>query len=147
MNFREQALKNRYRLLVSLSYHWRHQKNKGQAELAELLTTVAIEQGYSDSRKAPPGNTINTWIKKRECPAWSVKAAVKLLLEFPGYVPNTEDEAKALGLVLAEIHTEATTPGDFDPIVPEHMKDALTESLLGEAIQHRKLAIGKKEGE
>ena len=111
-----------------------------------MLTRTAIEQGYTEPRKAPAGNTINTWIKKRECPAWSVKAATKLLLDFKDYLPNTDDESRALGLALAEVFPHSKVPADFDQILPEHLKGILTESLLEDAIRNRKLAVGKKEG-
>lgn len=137
MNFRDNALKNRYRLLVSLSYLRRHDQGQGQSDLAKELTALAIEQGYTQPRKAPPGNMINTWIKKREAPAWAVKAAGQLLLKTPNYQPQSNDEAEAFSLVLAE-----TLPADsletFIQLIPDTLKVTL-EGTLTNAFEVKKV--------
>lgn len=141
MNFRENALKNRYRLLVSLSYYWRHHENKGQADLSRILTNRAIVEGFCGDRKVPPGNMINTWVKKREVPAWAVKSAVLLLLDNAEYTPNTADEADALLLTLAELHPELTDSKELRSLLPSAISAQVNEQALALAMEHRKFKV------
>ena len=49
------------------------------ANAAVLLTTVAVERGFSDPRRPPPGSAHEQWASVAKAPLWVVQAAATWL--------------------------------------------------------------------
>ena len=138
MTFRQTALDNRHQLLLSLSYFRRTQNGMGHADLAEEITQVAIMNGFTEQRTPPKGNTLNSWIRNREVPAWALKASSLLLLDIPEYQPKSDEESKALALTLAEAYPLINTPDELVAILANVASKGCVR-YLEEAFQVRKV--------
>lgn len=136
MDFRQAALKNRYRLLLSLS-HFRKRDGSGPAQTIAELTQNAIQWGYVEKRETPKGSLLETWIKKQESPAWATKAAARMLITTINYRPQDELESQALALALAEAlpdHTEE----QLYALIPADLQSHVDQRLLAQACASRK---------
>ena len=49
------------------------------AETAALLVAFAVEQGFTDPRRPPPGAALERWATAAKAPLWAVKAAASWL--------------------------------------------------------------------
>lgn len=136
MDFRQAALKNRYRLLLSLS-HFRKRDGSGPAQTIAELTQNAIQWGYVEKRETPKGSLLETWIKKQEAPAWSTKTAARMLLTTINYVPQDKFESHALALALAEALPDQSA-NQLYSLIPVDLQGHVTLDLLSLACSARK---------
>jgi hypothetical protein len=65
----------RRRVISAFRFHSR----RSPAEAAVLLTTFAIEQGFSEHRRPPPGSALQQWATVAKAPLWAVQAAAAWL--------------------------------------------------------------------
>lgn len=133
LTFRDFALQERYKLLLSLSY-WGRQAGGGAAATAYDVTMKAIACGYVEERPIPDGAKYNLWISKRNPPAWVAKGAVRILLGVPEYQPKDEGEQAAFALTLAEAFPEKSL-GDLVGISPS----GIPVAVLAEAFAARRV--------
>jgi hypothetical protein len=140
MDFRQTALDNRHRLLVSLSYLNR-QAGTGAAGTVSEITRKAIAWGYVPERNTPTGELMGTWVRRRAIPAWAAKAAARLLLQLTEYKPNTLEETAALALMLAEGFPEADDQ-TLRSQIPDHLRSFLVDDVISKAIHVRKIHAG-----
>ena len=61
----------RRRVISAFRFHCR----LSPAEGAALLTTVAMERGFSDPRRPSPGAALEQWATVTKAPLWAVQAA------------------------------------------------------------------------
>lgn len=136
MDFRQTALKNRYRLLLSLS-HFKKREGSGPAQTIAELTQKAIDWGYVEDRETPKGSMLETWIKKQEGPAWATKGAARMLLVIKHYAPQDDLESQAFALTLAEAMPEQT-PEQLFALIPPDLQSHIDLDLLTKACKFKK---------
>ncbi len=87
----------RRRVISAFRFHSR----LSPAEAAVLLTSFAVERGFSDSRRPPPGSALEQWATVAKAPLWAVQAAATWL---HAYAALTDpDEIGAVADVLAGV--------------------------------------------
>ena len=65
----------RRRVISAFRFHCR----RSPAEAAVLLTAFAVERGFSDPRRPPPGTALEKWATVTKAPLWAVQAAATWL--------------------------------------------------------------------
>lgn len=87
----------RRRVISAFRFHCR----LSPAKAAVLLTTVAVERGFSDPRRPPPGSALEQWATVTKAPLWAVQAAAIWL---HGHATLTDsDEIGAVAEVVADV--------------------------------------------
>lgn len=137
MSFRETALRNRHTLIVAIAYLAR-QKGSTAANTAYEICQQAIQWGYTAPRTAPKGATMDMWVKRKEVPAWAAKAVSRMLLVDPDFQLQSQEQALALALTLAEALPEQSADELFNQI-PTSLQKHLTLSLLNQACEAKKI--------
>ena len=101
MSFRQIAMENRYKLLLSLIY-LNKEKGGGSASTGYEIGHNAKRMGLIESPKEIKGATLDSWIKTKKIPAWAIRSASNLLLKEEGYQPRDGTELSSLLLMLVE---------------------------------------------
>ncbi|WP_051252720.1 hypothetical protein [Ferrimonas kyonanensis] len=97
---------------------------RSRSELSEALTECAIKLGFVERRPAPPGLTLQDWIKTNKAPLWARQAAQVMLMAH-GWVPETSaDWARWAFLHIRSNESGASLP-DMLATLPEQI-DAKT---------------------
>jgi hypothetical protein len=87
----------RRRVISAFRFHSR----RSPAEAAALLTSFAVERGFSQIRPAPPGAALQQWATTTKAPLWAVQAAAAWL---QAHARMTDpDEQAAVAEVLGPI--------------------------------------------
>jgi|GEM_PF-4268387 len=101
MIFRQSAMENRYKLLLSLIYA-NKTRGAGSAATGYEIGHNAKRLGLVDSAKEIKGTTLESWIKTKKIPAWAARSAADLLLQDINYSPKDESELNSFLLMLVE---------------------------------------------
>lgn len=84
----------RRRVISAFRFHCR----LSPAEAAVLLTTFAVERGFSDPRRPPPGSALEQWATVTKAPLWAVQAAATWLHDHAALIDPDE-----IGAVVAVV--------------------------------------------
>lgn len=133
MTFRQCAMDNRHKLLLSLIYANKN-RGAGPAETGYEIGLNAKRMGLVDSVKEIKGTTLESWIKTKKIPAWAARSAADLLLQDPNYSPQDDRELDSLILMLVE-GSKLEDINQLKTLLDDRFD--VSETLLIEALQSK----------
>ncbi|SHH96960.1 hypothetical protein [Ferrimonas marina] len=108
--------------------------SRSRAELTELLTNTAIENGFVGPREPVPGLALVEWNKEKKAPMWARRAALELLIAH-GWTPTTAKEWARFAKLWVQRQRRANLerlleelPSGFDPVMAQAWLLAALES-------------------
>lgn len=74
-------------------------------QAAECLTKIATDRKYITVRRAPPGESLKSWVKAKKAPQWACRAAFDYLVEKEWRPHDDLSKAIAARYLLLNGHT------------------------------------------
>ncbi|AOM41000.1 hypothetical protein [Xenorhabdus hominickii] len=101
---------------------WIMRTNLSAAQGAELLTSVAVNNGFIRRDKPVFGATLTSWtMGKVETPLWAAKAALLMLLESE-WMPSNDEEWSGFATIFLTM-SKSTQLTDLLIQLPQHIAD------------------------